>query len=169
MARLAYLGSMALVALACVPLPACGQQDDAQRIMSQCSDPAPDKIDSCLEQARVQEETDPSPEMQKLVANLIKLQVEARNAPRDLEPPPPPPPDDGSDPNAFEAPLAPPPPDADGGSYAEPPVSTPQEIAPPAIQGNPADADDDEDTSPPQAGGDPQNPPQEKTGGPEGM
>jgi len=166
MARLAYLGSMALVALACATLPACGQQDDTQRIVSQCSDPPPDQIDTCLEQARVQEETDPSPEMQKLVASLIKRQVEARNAPRDLEPPPPPPPYDGSDPNAFEAPAAPPPPDADGGSYEAPPVEAPQEIAPPPLQGNPADQDDDGGDDPPRAGN-LQVSPQDSGGGPE--
>jgi len=160
---------MALVTLACATLPACGQQDDTQRIIAQCNNPPSDQIDSCLEQARVQEETDPSPEMQKLVANLIKLQVEARNAPRDLEPPPPPPPDDGSDPNAFETPPAPPLPDADGGSYEAPPVSTPQDIAPPAMQGNPAAQDDtDEDSPPSVTNGDPQNPPQDNGGGPEG-
>lgn len=167
MARLAYLGSMALVALSCATLPACGQQDDTQRIIAQCTDPPPDQIDSCLEQARVQEETDPSPQMQKLVANLIKLQVEARNAPRDLEPPPPLPPDDGSDPNAFETPPAPPP-DAEGGSYEAPPVSTPQEIAPPVMQGDPAQQDDTDEDTPPTPRGDPQNPPQDNGGGPEG-
>lgn len=168
MARLAYLGSMALVALSCATLPACGQQDDTQRIVAQCTDPPPDQIDSCLEQARVQEETDPSPQMQKLVANLIKLQVEARNAPRDLEPPPPPPPDDGSDPNAFAAPPAPPPPDAEGGNYEAPPVSTPQEIAPPVMQGDPAQQDDTDEDTPPTPRGDPQNPPPDNGGGPEG-
>jgi hypothetical protein len=168
MARLAYLGSMALVTLACATLPACGQQDDTQRIIAQCNNPPPDQIDSCLEQARVQEETDPSPEAQKLVANLIKLQVEARNAPRDLEPPPPPLPDDGSDPNAFESPPAPPPPDAEGGSYEAPPVSAPQDIAPPVMQGNPAQQDDTDEDTPPTPRGDPQNPLPDNGGGPEG-
>lgn len=157
MARLAYLGSIALVALACATLPACGQQDETQRILAQCSDPPPDQIDSCLEQARVQEETDPSPDMQKLVASLIKRQVEARNAPQDLHPLPPPP-DDGSDPNAYEAPPAPPPSDMDdSSSYAAPPDAPPQENAPPAMQGDPAAAGDQDDNSqpPPPAGGDP--------------
>jgi hypothetical protein len=170
MARLAYLGSIALVALACATLPACGQQDETQRILAQCSDPPPDQIDSCLEQARVQEETDPSPDMQKLVASLIKRQVEARNAPQDLHPLPPPP-DDGSDPNAYEAPPAPPPPsdmDDDSGSYVAPPDAAPQETAPPAMQGDPAAAGDQEDNSPPppSAHGDPQDLPPENSSGP---
>lgn len=149
MARLAYLGPMAMAALVYAVLPACGQQDDTQRIVAQCSNPPPDRIDSCLEQARVQEETDPSPEMQKLVATLIKLQVETRNAPRDLEPPPPS--------------------DADSDSYEAPPVSAPREIAPPAMQGNSADQDDlDEDSPPAMTNGDPQDPPQGNDGGPEG-
>jgi hypothetical protein len=140
---------MAMAALVYAVLPACGQQDDTQRIVAQCSNPPPDRIDSCLEQARVQEETDPSPEMQKLVATLIKLQVEARNAPRDLE--------------------SPPPPDADSGSHEASPASAPQEIAPPAMQDNSAARDDlDEDSPPAMTNGDPKNPSQDNGGGPEG-
>jgi hypothetical protein len=168
MPRLAYLGSIALVALACATLPACGQQDETQRILAQCSDPPPDQIDSCLEQARVQEETDPSPDMQKLVASLIKQQVEARNAPQDLHPPPPPP-DDGSDPNAYEAPpaLSPPSDMDDSGSYVAPPDAAPQETAPPAIQGDPSAAGDQDDNSqPPTASGDSQNLPPDNGGSP---
>ena len=169
MARLAYLGSMALVALACATLPACGQQDETQRILSECSDPAPDKIDSCLEQARVQEETDPSPDLQSLVVRLIKRQVEARNAPQDLHPLPPPP-DDGSDPNGYDTPPAPPPPTEmdNSGSYESPPDTAPQETAPPAVQGDPAAAGDQDDDSSPPAGGNPQNPPPDNGEGPRG-
>lgn len=149
MARLAVLGSIALISLACATLPACGQQDETQRILAQCSDPPSNQIDSCLEQARVQEEADPSPEMQKLVANLIKRQVEARNQPRDLEPQPPMP-SDGSDPNGYDPPPTPPPSsDLGGNTYDTPPDSPSQDVIPPAEQGNPADADQGDTDQPP--------------------
>jgi len=160
MARLAVVGSIALISLACATLPACGQQDETQRILAQCSDPPPNAVDSCLEQARVQEETDPSPELQKLVADLIKRQVEARNQPRDLAPEPPMP-TDGSDPNGYDAPPVPPPSsDLDSGSaYDPPPDSQPQEIAPPVEQGSPANAEQDNADQPPDSGA-PNPPPQ---------
>ncbi|HEY2034539.1 MAG TPA: hypothetical protein VGH02_12710 [Rhizomicrobium sp.] len=171
MARLAVLGSIALVSLACATLPACGQQDESRRILAQCSDPPPNQVDSCLEQARVQEETDPSPEMQALVATLIKRQVEARNQPQDLMPLPPMP-SDGSDPNGYDAPPTPPPSsDLDnggtdsGGTYAAPPDAPPQDVAPPAELGNPADADQgDTDQPPPESDRTPNPPP--PSGGP---
>jgi hypothetical protein len=86
MTRLAFLGSASLIFLSCAALPACGQQDEAQAVLTQCRDPAPRELDGCLERARVLEETDPTPEMQALVGRLIQLQVRAS------EPPPPPPP-----------------------------------------------------------------------------
>lgn len=166
MARLAVMGSIALISLACATLPACGQQDETQRILTECSDPPPNAVDSCLERARVQDETDPSPEMQKLVANLIRQQVEARNRPQDLTPLPPMP-SDGSDPNGYDAPPTPPPSsDLDGGStYDAPPDASSQDDAPPAEQGDPADADQgNADQPPPDSGATPNPPPQ--SGGP---
>lgn len=146
MPRLAFLGSAALIALACAVLPACGQQqDETQKIIARCSDPPPDQVDSCLEQVRVQQETDPSPDLDKLLAQLIKRQVEASNPPKAA---PPPPPDD----NGVSTDMAPPPPpspDLTDGGVDQPPAMSPQEQAPPDQQGSPADAGDDEATGPP--------------------
>ncbi|HSM94863.1 MAG TPA: hypothetical protein VLT91_02385 [Rhizomicrobium sp.] len=160
MARLAVVGSIALISLACATLPACGQQDETQRILAECSDPPPSAVDSCLEQARVQEETDPSPDLQKLVASLIKRQVEARNQPQDLAPLPPMP-TDGSDPNAYDSPPVPPPSsDLDSGSSYDAPPDTPSaDVAPPVEQGSPDDADQDNTDQAPDSGA-PNPPPQ---------
>jgi hypothetical protein len=148
MARLAYLGSIALAALAYAALPAFGQQDETRRILAQCSDPPPDQIDSCLEQARVQEETDPSSDLQNLVASLIKRQVEARNAPQE---------------------VAPPQPDADNsGSYEAPPEAAPQELAPPAVPGDPSAADENGDNSGAPPDGDQPDSPPDNGGEPRG-
>ena len=155
MSRLAVVSSIALIPLACATLPACGQQSETQRILAQCSDPPQDQIDSCLEQARVQEETDPSPEMQKLIANLINRQVEARNQPRDLTPQPMS--SDGSDPNGYDAsPTPPPSPDLDGsGTYDAPP----QDAAPPTVRDDATDAGQDSASQPQPNGGAPNPPP----------
>jgi hypothetical protein len=145
MPRLAFLGSATLVALACAALPACGQQDETQRIIAQCSEPPPDMLDSCLEQVRVQQETDPSPELGKLLAQLIKRQVEARNPPGDASTPPP-------EDNGVNNDAATPPPSPDlggGGTYEAPPDVAPEDEAPPAEQGNPYDPGQDEATGPP--------------------
>jgi len=145
MPRLAFLGSAALIALACAVLPACGQQqDETQKIIARCSDPPPDQVDSCLEQVRVQQETDPSPDLDPLMAQLIKRQVEARNPP-DAAPPPPP-----EDNGAGNDNVTPPPsPDLTDGGADQPPALSPQDEAPPDQQGNPADAGADQATGPP--------------------
>lgn len=147
MTRMAILGSVCLVSLACATLPACGQQDETQRILSQCSNPAPDQIDSCIEQVRVQQEADPSPQLKDLIANLLKREVDARNQPQSLQPSLPP--DDGSG-GAYDTPSTPPPsPDLDSGSAYEPPADLPQDVAPPVQQGEPAATDQNGDDSPP--------------------
>lgn len=148
MTRLAILGSVCLVSLACATLPACGQQDETQRILAQCGNPAPNQIDSCIEQARVQQETDPSSQLKNLIASLLKREADARNQPQSLQPSLPPADDTG----AYDTPPTPPPsPDLDSGStYEPPPDMPPQDAAPPVEQGNPAATDqDDGDDSPP--------------------
>jgi hypothetical protein len=51
--------------------PALAQQDNPDTIVADCSGQIPqEKVDSCLERARVADETDPSPQMQSLEAQL---------------------------------------------------------------------------------------------------
>lgn len=144
MPNLAFFGSVMLIALSLATLPACGQQqDETQQIITQCSDPPPDQVDSCLEQVRVQQETDPSSELGKLLAQLIKRQVEASNPPV-----PAPPAGDTGISNDGVAPPSSPGLDS-GGTYEPPPQASPQDEAPPNEQGNPSDSGDDEATGPP--------------------
>jgi hypothetical protein len=124
-------------------LPACGQQDDTQRILAQCGNPAPNQIDSCIEQARVQQEADPSPEMKALIASLVRREADARNQPQSLQPSVP---SDASDAgNTYDAPPTPPP--EPGGSA------------------NADQSDDDTGQPPPQQQDNEQNPPPD-SGGP---
>ena len=168
MTRLAILGSVCLVSLGCAVLPACGQQDDTQRILAQCGNPAPNQIDSCIEQARVQQAADPSPEMKALIAILVRREAAARNQPQSLKPSVP---SDASDAgNPYDAPPTPPPSsDLDGGgAYDAPPDMPPQDVAPPPEPGGSANADQsDDDTGqpPPQQQDNEQNPPPD-SGGP---
>jgi len=163
MTRLAILGSVCLVSLACATLPACGQQDETQRILAQCSNPAPNQIDSCIEQARVQQEADPSPQLKDLIASLIKREADARNQPQSLQPSSP-------ESDAYDPPQTPPPsPDLDNGNaYEPPPDMAPQDVAPPPAQGNPADVDQDDNDlpPPPPPGGSDQNPAPDNGSGP---
>jgi hypothetical protein len=164
---MAFLGSASLIFLSCAALPACGQQDEKQAVMAQCGDPAPRDIDACLERARVLNETDPSPDVQALVARLIQKQVQFS------EPPPPtippdaqPSPDDNGVSSYDTTPPLPPPSDDLGpqGTYQPPPDAAPAQEAPPDVQGNPSDI------GPPDAGpaspGDPNAPPPPPDSGP---
>lgn len=165
MPRLTVLGSVSLVALACATLPACGRQDAEQSLLAQCSDPPPNRIDSCIAQVRARQETDTSPQLESLMARLIKYQIEAQSPPPPAEPQPPMP-DDGSDPNGFEAlPTPPASSDMDSGTYEAPPDAAPQDVAPPTEQVDPANADQNDTDAPPQ-GSDEQNPPPNNGGGP---
>lgn len=148
MTRLAVLGSVSLVALACATLPACGQQDETQRILAQCATPASNAIDSCIEQTRVQLETDPSPELKTLLANLTREEADAHNQPRSLQPLPPAPGDDGA--IAGDDAVPPPSSDLDGPPASEPPPDmSPQDAVPPAEPNSPADADQGDTDTPP--------------------
>ena len=148
MTRVAYLGSLALVALACGALPACGQQDQTQVLIAKCSDPAPADVDTCMEQVRVLNETDPSPEAGKLLAHLIQLQVEARDnpPPTPLGQPQDAPPDDHGVSSYDVSPPEPPvsPDLGPGPTYDAPPDVPPQEEAPPVEQGDPNDVGTDD-------------------------
>jgi hypothetical protein len=142
MTRIAFLGSASLIFLSCAALPACGQQDETRAILAQCSDPAPRDLDSCLERARVQEETDPTPELQALVGKLIQAQVRASE---------PPPPDPYADPNhppgdqgvsSYDVSPPDPPPSDDLGPlqpYQPPPDTNTQDESPPDAQTSPGD------------------------------
>jgi hypothetical protein len=69
MRRVALLSSLGLVILG--TLPACAQQDTYESVMADCGGHIPGRmVDSCLERARVLNETLPSPQTQQLVADL---------------------------------------------------------------------------------------------------
>jgi len=154
MTRAAFLGSISLTFLACATLPACGQQDETQAVLAQCSDPAPRDIDTCLERARVQDETDPSPEIHALVGHLIQRQVkasEATHAPDQSDSSTPPPPDDQGVSSYDASPPTPPPP-SDAvplEPYQPPPPDNARQDAPPDAQGDPSDAEPPDADGPP--------------------
>ncbi len=144
MTRIAFLGSASLIILSCAALPACGQQDETQAVLTQCSDPSPRDLDTCLERARVAEETNPTPELQALVGKLIQEQARASE-------PPPPPPDSGPDPDhpvddkgvsSYDVAPPEPPPSGDLGPlepYQPPPDANQIDQTPPDSQNAPAD------------------------------
>ncbi len=154
MTRLAFLGSASLIFLSCAALPACGQQDETQAVLAQCSDPAPAAVDSCLERARVLEETNPTPEMQALVGKLIQIQVRASEAPPaqsgpvgDTDHPP-----DDNGVSSYDVAPPDPPPSSDLGPlepYQAPPDVRSQDEAPPDTQSAPADMAPPDANAPP--------------------
>ena len=129
MTRAAWIGTFTLILLACGALPACSQEDANAKIVSDCSDAVPQAVDSCLERARVAEETDPTPEMQALVAKLIQRQVEMseNKQPQIVEAPP----EDDHGVSSYDvAPSIPPPsPDLLGNTPAA--SQQPQDYVPP--------------------------------------
>jgi hypothetical protein len=76
MARLTYWPFLAALSLVAAALPAragiWGDDDDLKSVMADCNRPdlAADTIDSCLERARVLNETSPSPQLPSLTARL---------------------------------------------------------------------------------------------------
>ena len=166
MTRAALIGSASLLFVCCASLPACSQQDETQAVLAQCSDPPPGALDSCLERARVLDETNPNPDIQALVAKLIERQ--ARNsepvAPPDTWSTPPP---DDNGVSSYDTTPPTPPPSPDLGPlqpYQPPPDANPQEETPPDIQGNPADAGAQD--APPDNPTPPYTPPQNSGPGP---
>jgi hypothetical protein len=171
MTRIAFLGSASLIFLSCAALPACGQQDETQAVLAQCSDPAPGDIDSCLERARVLDETSPSPEVQALIGRLIQRQARAS------EPPPPPPPGAAPDPDhpvddkgvsSYDVSPPTPPPSSDLGPlepYQPPPQQ--QDETPPDTQTAPADMGPPDPNAPPPGGTIIQTTPPQQGDGPE--
>jgi hypothetical protein len=170
MTRAAFYTTVSLIFLTTAGLPACAQQDESKALIAECSNPPPKALDSCIERARVQEETNPTPEMQSLVAQLLQLEAtldderhEADAPPRDMGPPDRPYAGDGADDGA-----APPLPDADiasdEGSSA--PDMNDADQAPPDSQGAPGDMgppdsqDAPDDMTPP----DSQPPPDDRNG-----
>lgn len=95
MKRLHYAGTFAAVLLA-FATPAAGApgDDTAADVLRDCgrSNLPRDEVSTCLERARLVDLSNPTPEIQSLVA---RLEQRARNEPEDgaMPPPPPPPPD----------------------------------------------------------------------------
>lgn len=142
MTRLAILGSVSLVVLGCVVLPACGQQDEARALLAQCNDPLPRDLDSCVARVHAMDETNPSPELQSLMARLIVRQARISEPPPDQGYDPDHPPDDEGV-SSYDVAPPDPPPSTDLGPlqpYAPPPYATSQDEAPPDTQGDPSDA-----------------------------
>jgi hypothetical protein len=85
--------SLALL-LFCAPAPSAfaGDADDANSIMADCggADMSASVLDSCLERARVLDETDPSPQLQSLEARLEERETGQANpaSPTQAAPPP---------------------------------------------------------------------------------
>lgn len=119
MKRILFWPSSTILLLGILVLPACGQ-DTVESVIADCSGHIPrEKVDSCLERARVFDETNPSPDLQALEAQLQQRALhheEAQGAPPPGYDPNQPPP--GYDPNQGPPPdynqnEGPPPPDYD--------------------------------------------------------
>lgn len=172
MKRILFWPSSIILLLGVLVLPACGQQDTADAISADCSGHIPrEKLDSCLERARVIDETDPSAPLKALEAELEQRALhhdEAQNGPppgadQDQGPPPP-----GYDPNQpppnyspddqmqrDEPPDQPPPPDSRSRDQMPPPEGPRGDVPPPADQAGPGEV------MPPDEG--PQGPPPDNT------
>jgi hypothetical protein len=157
MTRIAFLGSASLIFLSCAALPACGQQDETQAVLAQCGDPTPHDVDSCLERARVLEETDPTPQMQALVGKLIQIQVRASDA----QPPPSGAvgdadhPSDDNGVSSYDVAPPDPPPSSDLAPlepYQPPPDERSQDETPPDTQSPPTDMGPPDADAPPAGG-----------------
>ncbi|GEM_PF-1960566 len=143
MTRAAFYTTVSLIFLTTAGLPACAQQDEAKALIAECENPAPKALDSCIERARVQDETNPSPELQLLVAQLLQREAtlgeeqnRATAPPLDLGPPDQPYAGSG----AYDG-GAPPMPDPDvaGDEGSSPPDMNGPDEAPPDSQSAPED------------------------------
>jgi hypothetical protein len=73
MRRMAFWSSLSAVMLSAAVLPACAQQDSFDSVMADCGGSIPPRVvDSCLERVRVLDETNPSPQLQSLEAQLSR-------------------------------------------------------------------------------------------------
>jgi hypothetical protein len=71
MKRIALWPSSTILLLGLLALPACAQQDSPEAVVADCSGHIPrEKVDNCLERARVIDETNPSAQLQSLEAQL---------------------------------------------------------------------------------------------------
>ena len=148
MTRAAWIGTFTIILLACGALPACSQEDESQKIIAECSDPPPQAVDSCLERARVEEETNPSPELQTLVAKLIQRQIQLSESAQPPAIEAPPTEEDHGVTSYNVAPSLPPPsPDLLGSTPSEP-AQQPQDYVPPDPQ-QPGDQITTMDLTPP--------------------
>jgi hypothetical protein len=173
MKRILFWPSSIILLMGVLVLPACGQQDTADAISADCSGHIPrEKLDSCLERARVIDETDPSAPLKALEAELEQRALhhdEAQNGPppgadQDQGPPPPgydpnqPPPPNYSPDDQMqrdEPPDQPPPPDSRSRDQMPPPEGPRGDVPPPADQAGPGEV------MPPDEG--PQGPPPDNT------
>ena len=73
MRRLAFWSSLIALLFTAAALPACAQQDSLDSVMADCGGAIPPRlVDSCLERVRVLDETNPSPQLQSLEAQLSR-------------------------------------------------------------------------------------------------
>ena len=73
MTRMAFWSYLSALMLSAVALPARAQQDSFDSVMADCGGSIPPRVvDSCLERVRVLDETNPSPQLQSLEAQLSR-------------------------------------------------------------------------------------------------
>jgi hypothetical protein len=143
MIRLGFAGLTAVLLASAGPAVAASGDDTPAEVMRDCGgDSLPrDEVSSCLERARVLDQSNPSPQLQSLEA---RLEQRVKASPEDADTPPPPARYDqmGADDDR------PPPPDEDSGNGSPDDEMGPNDQPPP-----------DEDTGP-----DDQGPPDENSG-----
>ena len=90
MVRLGFAGLTAALLVSAAPVYAAPGDDTPAEVMRDCGgDSLPrDEVSSCLERARVLDQSSPSPELQSLEA---RLEQRVKAAPDDADTPPPPP------------------------------------------------------------------------------
>jgi hypothetical protein len=139
MRRLAFWSSLSVLMVSAAALPACAQQDNFDSVMADCGGRIPARVvDSCLERVRVLDETNPSPQLQSLEAQLSRRAENIRLRR-----------DDGG-PQSYG--NGPPPPGYDQSSQAPPPGYGPGDQQPPT-------GSDDQPPSPDNNAGEPPPPP----------
>jgi len=151
MTRAALYSPALLIILAASP--AFAQQDDMQALMAQCAEPAPDAIDACIERARVLDETNPTPDLQAFIAQLIQREASMPDQGTADRPP-------QQDSGQAAAPTDDyvPPPATDTAAPAPASDANSQDETPPDPQPTPADMSPPDNTAPSPAAADTEPP-----------